>query len=132
MTEAQANKELVRTAFGPWESGDSGPFFDLIADDVSWTVIGSTPGSGTFESKQALIEGAFGPLQARLVGPLTTRFIEIVAEGERVFLRFESSGRGANGLAYEQVYCWAMTMRGGRIVEITAYLDTDLLARALA
>jgi uncharacterized protein len=33
--------------------------------------------------------------------------------------------------AYEQVYCRAMTMRDGRIVEITAYLDTDLLVRVL-
>ena len=132
MTEPSDNKALVRAAFAPWEEGDSDPFFDLIADDVSWTVIGTTAASGVFDSKAALIDGAFGPLQARLDGPLLTRLVEVAADGDRVFLRFESRGRGANGLAYEQVYCWAMTMSEGRITEITAYLDTDLLARILA
>ncbi len=99
---------------------------------MRWSVIGSTPASGLFESKQALIDGGFAPLLARLEGGLVTRFVELAAEGARVFLRFESSGVGRNGVLYEQVYCWAMTMRDGRIVEITAYLDTDLLRRILA
>ena len=67
----------MREAFRPWEEGDSGPFFDLVAEDVRWTVIATTAASGAFESKRALISDR-------------------------------------------------------RIVEITAYLDTDLLARVLA
>ncbi len=122
----------VREAFRPWEAGDSGPFFDLIAEDVRWTVIGSTPVSGVYESKQALVEGAFGPLLERLDGPLTARFIDLAADGERVFLRFESSGITKKGLPYEQVYCFAMVMREHRIVEIVAYLDTDLLSRVFS
>ena len=129
---ADDNKALVRAAFTPWERGDSGPFFALIADDVAWTVIGTTAVSGVYRSKQALIEGAFGPLLARLDGPLTARFIDIAAEGEKVFLRFESRGRAKSGLAYEQAYCFAMVLREGRIVEIVAYLDTDLLAKVFS
>ena len=132
MSRGEANKQLVRTAFAPWEQGDSGPFFDLIAGDVHWVVIGSTPASGTFESKQDLIDNAFGPLLAHLDGPLVTRLVEIAADGDRVFLRFESTGKGTNGVAYEQAYCWAMQMDDGTITEITVYLDTDLLARVLA
>lgn len=129
---AEDNKSLVRDAFRPWEQGDSGPFFALVADEVTWTVIGSTAVSGLYRSKQALIDGAFGPLLERLDGPLKTRFIDIAAEGDKVFLRFESSGRAKSGLRYEQAYCFAMVMRDGRIIEIVAYLDTDLLARIFA
>ncbi len=123
---------LVREAFQPWESGDSGPFFNLIAEDIRWTVIGSTPVSGVYESKQALVQGAFGPLLERLDGPFSTRFIDLAADGERVFLRFESSGVTKTGLPYEQVYCFAMVMREHRIVEIVAYLDTDLLMKVFS
>ncbi len=132
MTSAETNKRLVRDAFMPWEQGDSGPFFALVDEDVSWTVIGSTWASGTFSSKHALVDGAFGPLLEILDGPLVARFIEVVADGDRVFLRFRSSGRTTGGAAYEQAYCWAMTMRDGIIVEITTYLDTDLLARIVS
>jgi uncharacterized protein len=132
MTTPDDNKQLVREAFRPWEEGDSGPFFDLIADDVAWTVIGSTLVSGAFRSKQEVMDQAFGPLLERLEGPLKTRFIDIAAEGEKVFLRFHSSGIAKTGLRYEQAYCFAMVMRAGRIVEIVAYVDTDLLARIFA
>ncbi len=132
MPGAEHNKLLVREAFRPWEAGDSGPFFALIADDVRWTVIGTTPASGVFTSKQALIDGAFAPLLDRLGGKLTARFVDLAAEGDKVFLRFESSGVTKTGLRYDQVYCWAMVMRDQRIVEITAYLDTELLVRVFA
>lgn len=132
MATGDENKRLVREAFRPWEQGDSGPFFDLVADDVHWTVIGSTPASGVYQSKQALINTAFGPLLGRLNGPLMTRFVDLATDGDKVFLRFESSGVAKTGLRYEQVYCFAMVMREQRIVEIVAYLDTDLLARVFS
>jgi ketosteroid isomerase-like protein len=132
MTTQDENKELVREAFRPWERGDSRPFFDLIADDVAWTVIGSTPASGKYASKQAVIDQAFGPLLERLEGPLKTRFIDIAADGQKVFLRFQSTGIAKTGLHYDRTYCFAMVMHDGRIVEIVAYLDTDLLAKVFS
>lgn len=132
MTPADPNEQLLRDAFRPWEQGDSGPFFALIADDVRWTVIGTTPVSGVYESKQAVIDEAFGPLLERLDGRLRTRFVELATIGDRAFLRFESTGVSKSGVHYDQVYCWAMTVRDERIVEITAYLDTDLLTRVFA
>lgn len=132
MAVSDDNKRLVREAFRPWEGGDSAPFFELIAEDVHWTVIGSTPVSGVYESKKALVEAAFGPLLERLDGNLSTRFVDLAAEGDKVFLRFESSGVTKTGLPYHQVYCFAMVMRAGEIVEIVAYLDTDLLAEVFS
>lgn len=132
MATTDDNKQRVREAFRPWEEGNSGPFFDLIADDVTWTVIGSTPVSGVYHSKQALLDRAFHPLLDRLAGPLKTRFIDIAADGDRVFLRFESAGVAKTGLHYDQVYCFAMVMRDGRITEIVAYIDTDLLLRVFS
>jgi ketosteroid isomerase-like protein len=132
MAVSDDNKRRVREAFRPWEEGDSGPFFNLIAEDVRWTVIGSTPVSGVYGSKQALVEAAFGPLLERIDGTLSTRFVDLAAEGDKVFLRFESSAVTKTGLPYHQVYCFAMMMREQRIVEIVAYLDTELLPRVFS
>ena len=132
MTIQDDNKRLVREAFRPWEQGDSGPFFDLVADDVVWTVIGSTPVSGVYHSKQALLDKAFLPLLERLDGSLKTRFIDLAADGDRVILRHESTGVAKTGVHYDQVYCFAMVMRDGKITEIVAYLDTELLSRVFA
>jgi ketosteroid isomerase-like protein len=132
MARSDDNKRRVREAFRPWEHGDSGPFFALVAEGVHWTVIGSTPVSGVYESKQALVDAAFGPLLERLDGPLTARFVDLAADDDKVFLRFESSGVAKTGLPYHRVYCFAIVMREQRIVEIVAYLDTDLLAKVFS
>lgn len=132
MTIQEDNKRLVREAFRSWERGNRWPFFDLVADDVDWTVIGNTLVSGRYRSKQALVDKAFGPLLEHLEGPLKTRFIDLAAEADKVFIRFESTGLGRNGVHYDQSCCWAMVMRDGRITEIVAYLDTDLLVRIFA
>lgn len=132
MTTSDDNKRLVVEAFTPWEAGDSGPFFVLIADDVIWTVIGTTAISAVYRSKQALIDHAFAPLLERLDGELTTTLVDIAAEGEKVFLQFRGTDVAKTGLRYDQVYCFAMIVRERRIVEMTTYLDTELLARILA
>ncbi|MEQ8654161.1 MAG: nuclear transport factor 2 family protein [Kiloniellales bacterium] len=129
MTASEENKALVRAVFGPWEAGDAGPFLDLIAEDVTWTVRGSTPVSGVYHAKQDLVEGAFKPLLSRLEGPLKTRLVDVAADGEKVYLRFHGSGLAKSGLHYEQDYCFAMIMREGRIVEIVSYVDTELLTK---
>ncbi|MEM9517465.1 MAG: nuclear transport factor 2 family protein [Actinomycetota bacterium] len=128
---AARNRELVAGAFAPWEDGDSGPLFELIADDVRWRVIGTTWASGDFSSKQELIDKAFGRLLAVLGDDLRTRLHDVSADGDKVFLEFESHGMASNGVPYNQEYCWVMKMRAGRAVEIVAYLDTDLLVRVV-
>ena len=124
---SERNRQLVAEAFAPWERGDSGPLFELIADDVRWKVIGTTWASGIYESKQDLIDQAFGRLLEVLDHHLVTKLHDLSVDGDKVFLEFESHGMAKNGVPYDQEYCWAMKMRDDRIVEIIAYLDTDLL-----
>lgn len=75
---------------------------------MHWTVIGTTWATGVFTSKADLIDRAFGPLRDCLEGPLTTRFVDLAVDGDKVFLSFESVATGRTGGDYAQTYCWAM------------------------
>ena len=50
------NKKLIQDAFTAWARGDGTAFFKLLAEDVRWTVIGSTPVSRTYTSREAFVE----------------------------------------------------------------------------
>lgn len=132
MTVTDDNRRAVREAFAHWEQGDSRPFFALVDDDVRWTVIGSTPISGTYEGKRAFFAHAAGRLTDRLAGPLTAKVVDVSADGDKVFLQWEGTAVATNGAPYNQTYCWVLTMRDGRVVEAVAYLDTELVAAVLA
>jgi uncharacterized protein len=125
---AAENKKLILDAFNAWVRGD-GSVIDLFADDVTWTVIGSTPVSQTYKSKRAFLDGAVRPLTEKLTGAIKPALREITAEGDRVILEWHGQTIGKNGAPYNQTYCWAMKIKDGKIIEGIAYLDTELISR---
>ena len=126
---ATENKKLVEDAFAKWSRGDGGAFFSLLADDVRWTVIGSTPVSRTYTSKRAFQEGAVKPLGTKLTGAIQPSARDIITEGDKVVLQWEGRATGTNGTIYSQVYCWVMRFENGKVREGTAYLDTELVSQ---
>lgn len=126
---AAENKQIIQEAFTKWSQGDGSAFFALLADDVHWTVIGSTPVSRTFTSKKAFQEGAVQPLTAKLTGAIMPTVRDIIAEGDKIALQWEGRSTGKNGTIYHQTYCWVMRVEGGKVREGTAYLDTELIAQ---
>ena len=104
-------------------------FFNLLAPDVSWTVIGSTPVSRTYPSRDAFLEGAMKPLSGKLAGPIVPTVRDIIAEGDKVVLQWGGRSSGKNGTIYHQTYCWVMRIADGKVREGTAYLDTELISQ---
>src|ERR1700675_2636056 len=123
------NKKLIQDAFAAWARGDGNAFFNLLAPDVRWTVIGSTPLSRTYDSRDAFVEGAVKPLTGTLEGPIVQMERDVIAEGDKVVLQWEGRSSGKNGTIYHQTYCWVMRIADGKVREGTAYLDTELISQ---
>lgn len=126
-----SNAELVRTAFASWEQGDSRPFFQIVADDVTWRVIGATPVSGTYHSRSEFLAGA-GKLFDRFAEPLVARVTAVHEAGDTVVLQWQGTSQGVNGRPYHQDYCWVLRLAEGRVVDVVAYLDTALVSDMFA
>ncbi len=126
---AMENRKLVEDAFAKWSRGDGSAFFALLADDVHWTVIGSTPVSRTYTSKRAFEEGAVQPLGTKLASAIQPTVRDILADGEKIALQWEGRATAKNGTIYNQTYCWVMRFENGKVREGTAYLDTELITQ---
>jgi len=127
MTAAE-NKKLIREAFEAWGRGDGRPFFALVADDVRWTVTGRTPISGTYTSKKDF-RGVLKAMGEHLATDLKVVLHDVIADGDKVAVEFESHAAGRNGTAYDQRYCWMLRVVEGRVHEVVAYLDTELVTQ---
>lgn len=53
---AEENRKIVEQFYSASNRGDMDTCFDLIADDIKWTNIGSTSLSGTYHGKAELQE----------------------------------------------------------------------------
>ena len=130
--ETERNKRVVRSFFEAGNAGDLPGCLALLAEDVVWTNAGTTPVSGTFTGKQAVVEELLGPVFGQLQAGIRSTVDNVVAEGE--FVVVQSRGRAAtlDGTPYNNSYCHVFRLSAGRIVAVTEYLDTDLARRVFA
>jgi uncharacterized protein (TIGR02246 family) len=99
---AAENKKLIQDTFTAWSEGDGGAFFNLLADDVTWTVIGSTAVSRTYKSKKEFLDGAVRPLGQKINGAIQPRLRDILVDGDKVALQWDGHAVGKNGTEYNQ------------------------------
>lgn len=126
---AADNKQLIRQLYAELSDGNTKPFIDCLAEDVRWTVIGTTTFSGTIEGKQNVVSQLFNRVAAHLNGPTENTIKNLIAEGQYIVV--ESSGRvaTAQGKTYNNTYCEVFRFLDGKVKEVTVYLDTALVNR---
>ncbi len=90
---SQQSKNVVIAAFEGWARGD-GDFFSILADDVSWTITGSSPVAGTYTSRQDFIERAIQPIGARLSQPIRPTVERIITDGDSVVVLWNGHAVG--------------------------------------
>lgn len=130
---AAENKQLLQHVYAEISRGNTGPLLDHLADDVEWTIIGTTALSGSMRGKEEVIEKLLKPLRARLAdGPLVFTPERFIAEGEHVVMQARGQATAKTGKPYNNVYCIVARIVGGKIKEMTDYIDTELITAALS
>ncbi len=117
------NKELIQASFEAWRDG-TGRVFDLLAPDAKWTVLGSSPVSGTYHSRQDFLDEVINPFNARFSSRLIPTVRGIYADGDMVIALFDGEGTALDGKPYRNTYSWYMRMRDEKIVEVVGLFDT--------
>ncbi|MDT8906337.1 MULTISPECIES: nuclear transport factor 2 family protein [Pseudomonas] len=121
-----ANAHRVHQSFVNWQQG-KGSVFDLLAPNARWTVAGSSPVSGVYESKADLMDRAVRPITARLATPIFPTVQSIVAENDIVVVLWSGKATALDQQPYNNTYLWHMKFKDGKVIEVTALLDTYVL-----
>ena len=125
------NEALVRAFFGALCEGDIDAMMQLATDDFTWTLIGSTPISGTYRGKDAVLRDFFGGIGDALdfEAGIGLDIEEVIATEDRVIVRARGAMHAKYG-PYNNEYCHVMTVRDGKIAATVEYVDTVLIERA--
>jgi ketosteroid isomerase-like protein len=119
----KSNKQVVQAGFDAWREGTGG-VFDLLVPDAEWTIVGNSPVSRTYTSRQEFLDVVINPFNARLSGRLVPAVRALYADGDTVIALFDAEGTARDGKPYKNTYTWYMQMRDGRIVNVIAFFDT--------
>jgi ketosteroid isomerase-like protein len=131
MMGAPENKQLMQEVFAELSKGNSKPFFESLADDVRWTIVGTTSWSRTFQGKERVLAELLTPLRARIVDRIKITAHRFIAEGDHVVVEARGQSMTTAGRPYNNTYCWIYRFAEGKVQELTEYLDTQLVEAAL-
>ena len=119
----ESNKVLARSFFQTIGDRDLDALSELLHDDGSWTIPYRPdlfPFAGV-KNKSAALEmlrgflGSFTEFQFAI--------INITAEADRVAVEARSAGKGARGVAYENVYHMHLVIKDGKVHSIREMFD---------
>jgi ketosteroid isomerase-like protein len=116
------NKQLIQDGFDRW-ANKTGSFFDLLADDVQWTIMGSTPLSKTYSNKKQFLDEVIDPLNQRLSVKIVPQIRHLYADGDMVIAIWDGTAVAIDGKPYNATYEWNMEVKNGKIVTVIAFLD---------
>ena len=124
------NKELVRGFFDDLSRGNVQGALNRMAEDLRFTLIGTTKLSGVYQSRKDFVDRIMAPLGAQLEGALTITIDNLIADGDFVVVQSHGKSMTRKGVAYNNTYCQVFRIGDGKIREATEYLDTELVTRA--
>jgi hypothetical protein len=126
----EENTRIVKDFFAALGRGDRQALLALSAEDIEWIIPGKDWAlAGTHRGHAgltSLLKKASETTQISYPKPP-----EFVAQGDRVIvIGFATGTVVATKKPFEDHWVFAMTVRGGKLVQIREYIDTQALARA--
>ncbi|MGW8328771.1 nuclear transport factor 2 family protein [Streptomyces sp. NPDC055897] len=101
-------------------------FFEHVADDVKWTMVGRHPLAGEYQNKRDFLDGTLEQVRSRSDG-LRFDLKQMYGSDAEVIVVMEGVATASDGEAYDPFYVWLCRFEGDVIVEVQAYVDTRVV-----
>src|SRR6202163_1528322 len=93
--------ESVLQIFKGLERSDGSAFFEHVADDVDWTVMGTHPLAGHYRSKKAFIAGTFAKLGQVLPQGARLHVEHLLVKDDETVVELHSLATAKNGMRFD-------------------------------
>lgn len=121
-TIEERNKAAVHSGFVAWANATGSPY-DLLADDVHWTIEGNSLASRMYPSREDFMRDVIRPFNARMKSPLKPAVRSLYADGNTVIAFFDARGVASDDKPYVNTYAWFLEMKDGKIIRASAFFD---------
>ncbi len=124
--------EKVSEIFAHLQTGEGEKFFEHVADNVSWTVMGTHPLAGRYDSKDEFMRCTFDRLNRIMPDGIALSVDNVLVDGNTAVVEMTAKAQDLRGQPFPNKYCWVCEFEGDRIVRVRAYLDSALVSFTVA
>ncbi|MCE5213332.1 MAG: ketosteroid isomerase [Methanobacterium sp.] len=125
------SEQTVKNLFNYLEIGENERFFEHVADDVQWKVMGTHPLAGTYHNKQDFISSTFQRLNKILEEGVVLKVTNILVKDNNAVVEMKSLSTALNRVPFNNTYCWILKFENNLIVEVRAYVDSALVQKVI-
>jgi uncharacterized protein len=123
-----SNRDIVTDAFRSWANG-TGYVASIFAEDMTWEITGRSAASRKYANTQQFLDECLHPFGARFSSsdpfrPVNIRAIYDDEDNSTVIVLWDGQGSTIAGTTYRNTYAWFLTLRGGKIIDGTAFYDS--------
>jgi uncharacterized protein len=123
-----SNRDIVTDAFRSWANG-TGYVASIFAEDMTWEITGRSAASRKYANTQQFLDECLHPFGARFSSSDPFRPVNIQAiyddeDNSTVIVLWDGQGSTIAGTTYRNTYAWFLTLRGGKIIDGTAFYDS--------
>ncbi len=79
-----------------------------------------------------MLNQLLAPLRAQIDGRIKTVPLRFIAEDDHVVVEARGNNTTKTGNPYNNSYCFVVRLAGGKLAEITEYMDTELVSSVLS
>jgi uncharacterized protein len=123
--------EYVNRLFENLSIGNGSAFFDNVADNVHWTVMGTHPLAGMYKRKEDFLKNTFERLDKVLKRGVIIKVDHTFVSGNIAVVEMSSTSTALNGKPFPNTYCWVVRFVDGMITEVRAYVDSFLVKQLI-
>ena len=121
----------VETIFSHLKNNEGERFFAFVDENVKWTVMGTHPLAGIYQTKKDFYEHTFARLNKILQQGVILEVNNIIVENDMAVVEMSSLSVANNGKPFNNKYCWIVRFKNDKIVEVRAYLDSELVLETI-
>ena len=122
-----ANERLVMRWFEKLSAGDFEALKAMLHTEATWQVqVQGVQGAGAHKGPKGIIDDFLKPVRLGLFqeGDPKLPVDNILSKGPLVAVECRGEGKMKNGTDYQNLYCWMVEVKDGKIFAIREYMDS--------
>ena len=131
VTATNEYERLFLDFFATLSSGDLEKIRAAFHDDAAWQVqVKGILGEGTHRGKKAIVDDFLAPVRGMFrPGDPKVTVVAMASKGAYVIGECVSSGEFTDGRPYENLYCFALEFKDGKVHVLREYMDSFYVAK---
>ena len=131
VTADNENERFVIEFFNTLSTGNLERVREMFHEEATWVaMVKDIPGVGVHRGRKGIVDDFLKPIRGMFApGDPKVTLTSIASKGPLVVAESSGSGKVADGRPYDNLYCWAIEIKDGKIHRLREYMDSLYISK---